>query len=73
MTKQKPVSDELRRAIRESGMSMLAVARAAKLDKASLSRFLSEERGLRLETIDELCVMFGLRLVQARKRKAGTK
>lgn len=73
MAKAKPVSDELRRAIRESGDSMLAVCRAAKLDPATMSRFLSGERGLRLDTVDELCAMLGLRLVQARKRKTGNR
>lgn len=70
MAKAKPatISEQLRQAIRESGMSDSAVARAADLDKATMSRFLSGERGLRLESVDVLCVLLGLRLVPDRTR-----
>lgn len=66
------VSEQLREAIRESGLSMLEVGRQAELDKATLSRFLSGERGLRLESVDTLCALLKLRLVAERaprKRK----
>ena len=67
-----PISDQIRRAVRESGMSMLAVARAVETDKATMSRFLSGERGLRLATIDKLGALLGLRIV-ARKPRRGSK
>jgi plasmid maintenance system antidote protein VapI len=50
-------------------MSMLAVARAVETDKATMSRFLSGERGLRLNTIDRLGDLLGLRLVVRKPRK----
>lgn len=71
MAKVQTVSEQLRAAIRDSGESMLATARAAEIDKASMSRFLSGERGLRLDAVDRLCVHFGLRLVAMRKDKGG--
>jgi transcriptional regulator with XRE-family HTH domain len=64
------LSEQIRRAVRDSGMSMLAVARAVETDKATMSRFLSGERGLRLSTIDKLGALLGLRLVARRPRKS---
>lgn len=74
MAKTKPavLSEQLREAIRKSGLSMLAVARGAELDKATMSRFLSGERGLRLDAVDKLCALLRLRLMAEctpRKRK----
>ena len=68
-TKQSLLSAQIRQAVRESGMSMLAVARAVATDKATMSRFLSGERGLRLSTIDKLGTLLGLRIVGASPRK----
>lgn len=72
MAKAKPVafSEQLRQAIRESGLSMLAVGRETDIDKAALSRFLSGERGLRLEAIDRLCALLRVRIVTERARGA---
>ncbi len=66
MAKASIFSEQLRQAIRESGMSMLAVAREVELDKATMSRFLSGERGLRLDAVDKLCALLRLRLVSER-------
>jgi len=63
------LSEQIRRAVRDSGMSMLAVARAVETDKATMSRFLSGERGLRLATIDKLGALLGLRVVGRTPRK----
>ncbi len=67
-TKHSLLSDQIRQAVRESGMSMLAVARAVETDKATMSRFLSGERGLRLSTLDKLGELLGLELIVQGKR-----
>jgi len=71
-TKHSLLSAQIRQAVRECGMSMLAVARAVETDKATMSRFLSGERGLRLSTIDKLGTLLGLRIV-ARSPRKGSK
>lgn len=68
-SKSQPLSDQLRAAIRDSGRSMLSIARDVETDKATMSRFLAGERGLRLSTIDKLGVLLGLRLMISRARK----
>lgn len=66
------VSQQLRDAVRESGEPMHVLARAAGLHKSAMSRFMSGERGLRLETVDALCERLGLRLVAKRAGKKAT-
>lgn len=68
-TNPRLLSEQIRQAVRESGMSMLAVARAVETDKATMSRFLSGERGLRLSTIDKVGSLLGLRVVAVSPRK----
>jgi DNA-binding phage protein len=69
------ISARLREAVRTSGRSMCATAREAGIDKASLSRFLSGERSLTLESAERLAEALGLRLVAGRRgrRKARKK
>ena len=71
MAKIQTVSETLRAAIRESDETMLAIATAAEIDRASMSRFMSGQRGLRLDAVDRLCKQLGLRLVATRDGKAG--
>jgi transcriptional regulator with XRE-family HTH domain len=58
--KQQPaISDQLRKATQVAafgpGMSNRELARQAGVPEGAISRFLSGERGLNLETIDKLC------------------
>lgn len=48
------VSDALRRAIRQSGMSRKLIAHRAKVDKGQLSRFLNRKGSLGLEAVDRI-------------------
>lgn len=66
MAKARMLSEQLREAIRESGLSMVAVARGVDLHKATMSRFMSGERGLRLDAVDKLCELLQLRLAAER-------
>lgn len=68
-TTRKSFSDELRSAIDESGLTRYAIGQATGLDKASLSKFMSGERGLGLESIDKLAELLGLHIVRKRGRR----
>jgi len=56
-------SEAVRRAIAESGASRYAIAKAAGLDEAALSRFMHAKAGLTLATVDALAGVLGLRIV----------
>jgi plasmid maintenance system antidote protein VapI len=59
-----PLTDALRRALRDSGTPMLALAKAAGVERMSLVRFARGERSLRLDKADRLAAYFGLALVK---------
>ena len=61
----KRVSEELRRYIRDSGLSTYQLERETGVHNSVLSRFLRRERGLRIESVDALCEFLKLRLVQS--------
>ncbi len=56
------LSDALRAAIEQSGISRYRIARDTGLEQAALCRFVSNKRFLRLDNADKLAEYFGLRL-----------
>ena len=58
-----PVSEALRGAIRRSGKSVYQIAKAANVSQIVVSRFLSGERDIRMETADRLAEVLELKLV----------
>jgi transcriptional regulator with XRE-family HTH domain len=54
------LSEQIRAAVRASGLGRNALARAAGIDKSSVSRFTSGERGLSLGGLDHLAAALGL-------------
>ena len=66
------ISERLKRAIRESGMSRYAISQASGVDQATLSKFMSGQRGLTLDSVDKLAGVLGLeiRLIAKGKRKS---
>lgn len=58
------MSDVLRQTIRESGISLLALSKATRVQRASISRFLNESQSVRLDCADKLAAHFGLVLVK---------
>lgn len=56
------VIQQLRKAIRESGETQLAIAEATGVAQGNLSRFLRGERGLSLDSFAKLCRHFRLHL-----------
>jgi plasmid maintenance system antidote protein VapI len=65
-TARPTMPDVLRRAVRESGRSVNAVAKAAGVAQPVLYRFMTGERDLTLDTAQRLADYFGLEL-RARK------
>lgn len=65
---EKPISDTLRQAIIDSGLSLRQLARQAGIHSPSLVRFVNRNRGLVLESADRLAAVLGLRLVQGRSK-----
>ena len=54
------VTDQLRRAVEESGQTRYAISKATGIPASVLSRFVAGGRGLRSENIDRLCDYLGL-------------
>lgn len=70
MAKQtKPFSDQLREIVAECGIQPAEIARQTGIDKSTLSRFLSGERGLPMATLDTLAEFLRLevRLIEPRR------
>jgi len=61
---QAPLTDVLRRAVLDSGTSLLKLAKATGVERMSISRFVRGERSLRLDKADKLAAYFGLALVK---------
>jgi plasmid maintenance system antidote protein VapI len=67
------MTQTLRKAVRDSGLSLYAIAAAAGLKRPSLSRFMAGTQSLRLDMADRLAAYFGLELRTRRGRKGGGK
>ena len=65
-----PVSDGLRTAIADAGLTAYALGRKSGVAQQVIARFLRGERDLKGDTIDRLCVALRLRLVST-ARPAG--
>jgi plasmid maintenance system antidote protein VapI len=70
MSKSKPktMTEVLRKAIAESGLTLYRIAKDTGVVKSSLIRFTAGETSLHLDKADVLAEYFGLELV---RRKAG--
>jgi hypothetical protein len=71
------VSETLRRAIRKSDQTLYRIAKDAEVDWSILQRFLDGTRpNIRLDTIEKLCMHFGLELrpsTTRRGRRSGSR
>jgi hypothetical protein len=63
------LSDQVRAAVANCGMTRYAIAKATKIAEATLSRFMSGERGLPMKTLDVLADHLDLNIVAGRGRK----
>ena len=73
--RQLQFSDQLRRAVNQSGLSRYEICKRAGLDQSVMHRFVHGQSGLSMTTIDAICEILGLRLVAEEKprRKRTTK
>ena len=55
-------SEQLRRAIRESGITRYSISAKTGVDQAALSKFLKGERGLSLSAVDRVMSVLGLEI-----------
>lgn len=67
--RQVKLSDQFRQAVDASGKSRYRIAKETKISQATLSRFMSGERGLSLEYLDKLAELLELKLVMPRRKK----
>jgi hypothetical protein len=61
--KRKPLSDQLRQAIKASGLTRYSIWQQTGIDQGTLSKFMAGGRGLSLTSIDKLAGLLRLRLV----------
>lgn len=64
------VSDQLRKAIRDTGLSGAKLSKSLEMSDTTITRFLAGKQ-LQSDKVDELCERLGLELrpVESRKRK----
>lgn len=55
-----PLTDALKKAVTDSGLPLLQVSKGSGIAYASLVRFMSGDRSLRLDKADKLAIYFGL-------------
>ena len=67
------MSNQLRRCVEQSGLSRYAISKATGIDQATLSRFMSGERGLPMKTLDVLAEFLRLRVVMDGPRDEATR
>ena len=60
------LSEALKRAIRDSDMTVYQIAKSAHVSQIIISRFLSGERDIRVATADKIANALGLKLMSAR-------
>ena len=58
------MTDALKQAIEESGLTVLEIERATSVKRASVLRFMRGETSLRLDIADRLAAYFGLAVVK---------
>ena len=68
MAKQRPLVDQLRRAIREDGRSIYALAKASKLHIGPIQRFVAREHGMTCDSADRLCAALGVEIRLVKRR-----
>jgi hypothetical protein len=56
------LSDQIRQAVEGCGLSRYAISKATEIDQATLSRFVSGERGLPMNTLDVLAEFLDLNI-----------
>ena len=61
------ISDQIRQAIDDSGMTRYRIAKDTGIEEAALCKFYNGQRGINSDTLDRLGEYLGLRIVMDRK------
>jgi transcriptional regulator with XRE-family HTH domain len=61
-----PLSEQIRRAIRQSGMTRYRICKVIGLTQPSMTRFMAGTASLSLETIDKIAKLLDLNIVARR-------
>ena len=64
----KNFSDQIRRAIRTSGLTQYAIAKKSGLSRGGISRFMSGDRDMNLRTLDKLAPVLNVQIVITRNK-----
>jgi transcriptional regulator with XRE-family HTH domain len=70
MKNPRSISDALRSAIAESGLTRYEISKRSGVPQSALSRFVKGERSISLETLDKLAEVLDVELLHM-KRKGG--
>lgn len=65
------ITETLRKAIRDSGLTLYAIGRDSGVKRQSLERFMAGTQSLRLDMADRLAAYFGLELKPTVRRQKG--
>jgi transcriptional regulator with XRE-family HTH domain len=60
----KTLTDQIRDAVQESGLTCYRICAETGIDKGSMSKFLNGQRGLSLAHLDKLAELLGLRIAK---------
>ena len=68
--KREKLSDQVRRAVNDSGLSRYAICKALGLAQATMSRFMAGKGGLSMESLDALADLLDLNITVGKPRSA---
>jgi transcriptional regulator with XRE-family HTH domain len=67
--KRFPLSEQIRQAVRDCGLTRYAISKATGIAESTLSRFVAGERGLPLKTLDRLADFLDLNITTGKHRR----
>ena len=70
-TNKETFSEQLRRVIRESGISNYALSQKTGIAQSALSRFMRKQSSLTLDSVDRLAVLLNLKITHESPSKTG--
>jgi transcriptional regulator with XRE-family HTH domain len=67
----KALSDQIRDAVNDSGMSRYRICAEIRLAQSTMSRFMAGETGLSMDVLDRLADLLGLSVVVKKPKRKG--
>jgi len=71
MPKRLKFSDQIRKAINESGMSRYRICKEMNFSESVMCKFMKEQSGLAIDTLDRLAELIGLSIVTNKTKASG--